>query len=329
MKKNLYFLVIATLLFLNSPICNGQFNFEGWREELPKLKTATLYVAIDQNEHTNNPEYAKIIEENWVYSKVEIIAPNEVGSYLKEGNFFLTLTVQYDKGYDVDKPAALQAIFSLTLWTPNPKYLKKILRKNDPDMEIDFGELALKVASIGLVFDKSQSFKIADVLKGEYFGNGYALYSGLGIFKNYLIGFQDFLKENKKYSYKSVTNCNEKEIMKLNAEILYVPSTALIDNSGLGLFSYKKNKKPALKASSIFVNYPAKYQVINIKDLNQRILANEDTFYYISLPGNNELTVTNSKTAEVIFKQDINAISEAFSSLYLKKLINLMEGDEK
>ncbi|NVN94719.1 MAG: hypothetical protein HXX18_05490 [Bacteroidetes bacterium] len=182
MKNNLYLLLVSLIFFLNSSICIAQFSkSDSFSKEKKKLTNATLYVAIDQEVNDNNATYAKIFEEYWKYSKIVIIDPKDIGNYLDEGNYFFTLSVIYEKGFDFEKPAAF-LFFRYNLWTPNPSYLKKIKRKNDPDMEIDFSSLAWTIASIDLVFDKSASFKVEDVLKGEYFGNGYPLYTGTGIF---------------------------------------------------------------------------------------------------------------------------------------------------
>ncbi|MEI6696649.1 MAG: hypothetical protein WCO13_11330 [Bacteroidota bacterium] len=322
MKKNIYITVLSLLLVFNGTICKSQFSkSESFAKDKKMLAASTLYVVIDQNAHDNNAEYAKIFEENWKYSKIQIIEPKEVGNYLKEGNYFFTLSVTYEKGFDFDKPAAF-LFFNYNLWTPNPAYLKKIKRKNDPDMEIDFSSLAFTIASINLSFDKSQSFKIEDVLKGEYFGNGYPLYTGLGIFKNYIQGFQRFFEDNRSHYFRTITYSNPKEIKKLKNEILYVPTSILVDNSGITFNNYKKNKKPPIKASVLFADYIGKYQVISLKELNEKILNSEEAIYYISHA--EDVTVTNSKTGEIIFGQTLASTSTA-----LNEMMDIMEEDDK
>jgi len=95
MKKAMYILTLSVLFVLNSSLCSGQlfytFNKDLMKKELENLKKSTLYVVIDETANDKNAEYAKIFKEYWNYSKVEIIGPKEMPTYLKEGNFFFTL----------------------------------------------------------------------------------------------------------------------------------------------------------------------------------------------------------------------------------------------
>ena len=72
-------------------------------------------------------------------------------------------------------------------------------------------------------------FKVEDVMKGEYFGNGYSLYGGPAIFKSFLVGLQKSL--DLKPNNNTFLVYNKKEVLKLKNEVLYVPSTTLVDNS--------------------------------------------------------------------------------------------------
>ncbi len=349
MKKLTYLTAFVLFVFFNSSNCNGQFYFEGNFKDLDLLKKSTIYVAIDQDAHVNNPEYAKIFKDYWKYSDLEIIEPEEIGSYLKEENYFFTLSVTYESGFNKDKSAALQR-FELTLWKPDPTYLKEIKKENDPDMEIDFQQLSYRVGGFLFVFDKSADFKIEDVMKGEYYGNGLQLYTGLGIFKNLIqysqieldllnkdelrkqkLSKQELRKEERKEinnnSKSKILYCNKAEIKKLKTEILYVPTSALVDNSGFTLNSYKKGGKPALKASSIFADYPGKYKVINLNALNEKILNSEEAFYYVTLPYANAINIVNSKTGEIIFKEVKVGCSNMFCPDHLYSLIDYIEGN--
>ncbi len=305
--------------------CSAQFatyNPQMMKRESEKLKNATLYIAIDQNANEKNEQYVKIIEEYWKYSKVEVIDPNEFMNYLKEGNFFLSLTVMYDIGFDFNKPAAFQ-YFTYDLWTPDPDFLKKMQKKHKPNMLKDYRNLAQILSSIALIFDKSESFTIDDVMKGEYFGNGIPLYSGPGIFKNYIQAFQMYLNNKEGYSK---TVINKAEIKKLKKSILYVPSTFLVDNSGITFNNYKKNKKTALNAEEIFADYTPKYKEISLKELNDKILNSDEPIYYISKPATNRVVVINSQTGEFIFAHYIDD-TDKISKGNLKKLVNCMEDD--
>ncbi len=322
MKKIISFIAFLLLFTLSSMQCNAQFSLDyGSEKEIASLKNSTLYIIIDQDAHENNPEYAKIVEENWTFSKVEIIESRDFIKYLKPGNFFLTLTTMYPEGFNLEKSPASLIHFYYQLWTPEPDYLKKLQKRNYKN--IDFSSLANSMASISLIFDKSESFKAEDVMSGEYFGNGLPLYRGLGIFKNYLQGFQNKLSNLPKNVYTFVHIKNEKELKALKKQVLYVPSTFLTDNTGSSVLSYTKNKRPLLDAKEIFVDYPYEYKVISIKELNEKILGDE-TIYYISKPTEVEINVTNSKTGEMISHSFVKENGKT-SKKELKELIKDMK----
>jgi hypothetical protein len=315
--KKITFLCI--LLFIANPfIANAQFQINyGVEEEIEELKQSTLYVIIDEEDHQNNPEYAKILKENWTFSKVEVIESNEFPEYLKAGSYFLTLTTLYPQGFNIEKSPAALIHFYYSLWTPNKEYLAKIKKKNPK--KIDFGELAHTIATIDLEFDKSESFKVEDVMSGEFFGNGLPLYSGLGIFKNYLQAFQNLLNTKVKNVYKFVEIRKDEELKELKSNTLYVPSTFLTDNSGSSFLSYTKNKRPLLDSKEIFEDYKYKYQVISLKELNDMILSGE-VIYYISKPNQVTINITNSKTGELIYHSWVKE-NEKTTKKDLKELV--------
>ncbi len=318
MRKTTYLCLLFILILANPFITKAQFQINyGVEEEIEALKQSTLYVIIDQDDHQNNPEYAKILKENWTFSKVEVIESSEFPEYLKAGSYFLTLTTRYPQGFNLEKSPAALIHFYYSLWTPYKEYLAKIKKKNPK--KIDFSELANTIATIDLEFDKSESFKAEDVMSGEFFGNGLPLYTGLGIFKNFIQAFQTKLETKVKNVYKFVELRNAEELKELKTNTLYVPSTFLTDNSGSSFLSYTKNKRPLLDSKEIFEDYKYKYQVVSLKELNEMILSDE-LIYYISKPDQVTVNITNSKTGELVYHSWVKE-NEKTSKKDLKELV--------
>ncbi len=328
MKKITFLFILFILSLTNQNVLLSQTRTPAEVKTIEKLKNSTLYAVVDLEAHEKNAEYAKILEDYWTFSKIEIISPKEIGDYLKEGNFFLSLTVSYTEGFDFDKPAAFNS-FYYSLWTPNADYLKKIKKKNDPDMEIDFGLLSFNLESIGLCFDRSDNFTIEQVMTGEYFGNGYPVYKGLGIFKNELQQLQSRLKTKRKEYYKSVQFADKEQILKMSKGVLYVPTAVFIDNSGFTLNNYKKNKKQSVKPATVFAPYSYKYKVVSMDELNNLILNSEEPIYYmVKVPYSSSYTISNSKTGEEIFIQINIGSTSRIGPNYLDKLLDIIEEEE-
>jgi len=337
MKK---IVLISFLLFLF--ICNS-FNTLGQSiENVKKIQRSKLFVVIDQNEHDNNPKYAELFKKYWTFNEVEVIESSQIVDNLKVGNFFLTIKFVYEEGFKLDKPASKQK-FYLCMWTVDEKKLAKFERKSKGNKDVDFSEIADEWGSTPILVDKSDPFKVSDFFSGEYFGNGHALFGGLGFVKNYIQRKQlnyekvlrgeeiekekkekiNFMGLNKK---QFVSILNEKEVDKLKEETLYVPATLLVDNAlrGPTFSTYVMKKRPPLKAKDVFDGYPGKYEVLSLEEINEKIMTTETPFYYLMKDGNFNIQIVNALTGEIIFKQEIQ-FQDTFDAHYLDELSDILE----
>lgn len=280
-------------------------------KELPKLKKATLYVIMDTKTGKDD-KYYDVFKEVWNYCAYEIIEPSEVGNYLSPDAFFINIHVTISQNQLEYSPLyKYLQVYELKIWKITPAYARKMDRKNFRMQDINLVENSITVAKIRLKPDDSKRFFVSDMLKkSDFLGAPYMLYTGPGIFKNYLQYLQTLL--NKQLFYKERESiCNYNELDKLKKSTLYIPKTLLNE--------YKKDKAltdqnkiaKIYDPKEIFEDYPGKYEFISIADLNNRIMEADETMYYASIYLSLEtlvystITITNSTTGEIIFSESI------------------------
>ncbi len=329
MKKIIYLYLFVMLLAFNPIKSIGQFynfNTPRLKKEVELIKKSKLYVPIDIKAFDVNAEYAEIIKKYWTLSEVEVIDPSELGANLKEDCYYLTLSVSYPAGTNLEKPAT-KLSYKYTLWKPDPDEFAK-LKKKKSNKKIDFEKLASEYAFIYLSFDPAVSFFLNDIFKGEFFGAGLALYGGPGMFKNCIQEFQSYLLEPDKkavkssyFSTKALYVCNEKELQNVKEGTLYIPNTTLIRHSVHPL-KYVNNPEEPYDVKKIFEKYPGKYEVIDIKELSEKILKEENAFYYLIKRGST-ISIINSFTGEIIYEEAMDDTND-FKPKDLKSLIEII-----
>ena len=115
---------------------------------------------------------------------------------------------------------------------------------------------------------------------------------------------------------------NAKEMKNLKKEVLYVPEYVLTKfNKFTGDETVKHDEK------DIFVDYKLKYQLISADELNQKILEEATSFYYliyIKSSTDKYISVINSLTGELIYSAytpaSYNIKSEDLKELQKKTL---------
>ena len=201
-------------------------------------------------------------------------------------------------------------------------------RKKKGNKKFDFEKIANEFAFIYLDFDPAVTFYVNDIFKGEFFGAGLALNSGPGIFKNYVQEFQTYLQEPDKeavksnyFSKKSINLCNEQELQNVKSNTLYIPNTTLIRETEHKL-KYVNNPEEPYDIKKIFEKYPGTYDVIDLKDLNEKIMKDENVFYYFVKRGS-QIKIMNSRTGEIVYLEMVDD-SFDFKAKDLKSLIEIL-----
>jgi hypothetical protein len=104
-------------------------------------------------------------------------------------------------------------------------------------------------------------------------------------------------QSEKRHLYKSILN--ETELKNLKDEVLYVPDYVLIN---FNKFTGDETKKHDEK--DIFKNYKFEYKLMSTDELNEKIMNDTTSFYYliyIKSSADKFVSVINSLTGEIIY----------------------------
>ena len=191
MKKSIYLSTLCFLILFSTLKSYSQFYVSSEiKDDLDGLANSKLYVIIDTKAHDNNAKYGEIFKKVWTLSEVEIIEPDEIADKLKVGNYFFSISYSYPENFNLNKPIKGLVHFYYKLWTPDKEKLEEYMNKVQRNKKADINSIIHYMASFSLAYNHNVSFKVNDILSGEYFGNEYNLYGGVGLFKNYIQALQ-------------------------------------------------------------------------------------------------------------------------------------------
>jgi len=298
-------------------------------DEIDGLKKSKLYVVMETEETEINNDYIDVFKEVWKYCPYEIIEPKDIFNYMKKGVYFMNMSVSFYSStptFCLKNRSCLN--YELSIYTPKQSFLNKLNRNSPRIQNMGLDEIAVKVAYIKLKPDDALEFSYEKPLEADFMGKGFILTSGSGYLKNYLQYLQFSLNEeifyDEKYNF-----CNEKEIIKLKSNVLYIPSELLRKYS-------EDSKKPVenfYKMSEIIkeYKYPGKIEVISTEKIDELIQTNEDDFYYATvytrycneIVTHNILTITNGRSGEIIYKESVS-FAKTFSPKLFKDLSKLL-----
>jgi hypothetical protein len=147
-----------------------------------------------------------------------------------------------------------------------------------------------------------------------------AIYNwGPGYLKNQVQQFSILLESKKKKSLYAPVK-NEEKIKELKDQTLYIPDYLIQKN-------LPKNQSKEMAAKELLKEYKFKYQLIDSRELNNKILDDAKGFYYFLYikSGTDKYTaVCNSLTGEVIYSK-YKPISYDIKTSDFKRLSRLVE----
>ena len=328
-KKILRIIMLLSLVFTVALSYSQPYVFNN--KELDKLKKSKLYVVMAMENTDINNEYYDVFKETWNYCPYEVIEPSEILNYMEEDVFFMHLSVSFLSTYrEYSRFSKAFFNFELTLYTPHLSFLKKLEKKSTRLKNLDLSDIAFKIAKINLKADDSKRFMYWEPLETDFMGKGFLLSNGPGILKNYLQLLQKQIK-NKIFWEEQKDFYNEKEIHNLKRVKLYIPEELLKGYAKRGEDKGDDDEKDFnMDEIAKDYNYPGKYEVVPMSKINELIMNSEEPFYYMSLYSynngfntGNTMTITNSATGDIIFKESVMT-SRSFSPKLFKKLSKMI-----
>jgi len=289
--------------------------------EITKIKSGTTYIAMKNPNSEKVKDYINVFNSNWTVSKIIFIKYSEIEKYISPENSFLTIggyetntqfSNLYENGSRRNGINYSNTHLYLELWTCNEKYFQSKKKKKE------FGDSdKIQVARIELFTDFESLSDPDKLFQTDYDGNGHIRNWGPGILKNYIQTLMNFLNKNENRTlYTGIFNTEE--MKNLYKEVLYVPEYVLMK---FNKFTGDETKKHNVK--DIFEDYAHKYKIITIDELNQKILEDKTSFYYliyIKSSTDKYICVVNSLTGEIIYST-YSPVSYNIKSRDLKELI--------
>jgi hypothetical protein len=112
----------------------------------------------------------------------------------------------------------------------------------------------------------------------------------------------DGIKESKSYDIYD-DFIDEEEAKNLKISTLHIPKNILY---GFNALTWKEREK---SAEQLFENYDYEYEVIDVDELNDKILNDEEPFYYIMYHQKNAhkiITIVEGVTGKIIYRTSKN-----------------------
>lgn len=291
-----FFFIMTVTFIANSQIAISNIS------EIAKIKSGTTYIAMKDPNSDKAKEYVNAFKNNWTISKFEFIKYSEIEKFISPENSFLMIgdyehNTQFIKSYENGSRqngiSYSNTHLYLELWTCDEKYFQSKKKKKE------FGSSdKIQVARIELFTDFATLSDPDKLFQSDYDGNGHIRNWGPGILKNYIQSLMSYLNKNEKRKlYSEIFNAKEMENLK--KEVLYVPEYVLTKfNKYTGDETKKHDEK------DIFEDYKLKYKILPTDELNQKIIADKTSFYYliyIKSSTDKYVSVVNSLTGELIY----------------------------
>lgn len=272
--------------------------------EINKIKSGITYIVMKDPKSEVAKEYIDIFKRNWTISKFEFIKYSEIEKFLSPENSFLTIggyvtstqfVTLYSNGSRRNGIDYSNTHLYLELWTCNEKYFE--VKKKKKEFKDDD---KIQVARIELFTDFETLSDPDKLYQSDYDGNGHIRNWGPGILKNYIQSLMVYLNKNQTHGlYSEILNANE--VKNLKKEVLYVPEYILIKFN-----KFTGNEAKRHDEKEIFEGFKLKYNLISIKELNQKILSETSGFYYliyIKSSTDKYISVINSLSGEIIYSK--------------------------
>ena len=277
--------------------------------EISKIKTGTTFFAMKDPASPKVAAYVEAIKKNWTLSKVECIKYTDVEKNIAPNNSFVTISANMISSNSTIENTETRIY--LELWTTNGNF------KYDPKKRKHFNQAdKISVGTIELFADFTAQNYPSSLYKMDYDASGHLENWSAGIIGNYIQQLTILLNKGETREAKT-SFYNKEEVNRLTSKTLFIPDYVMI--------KFSKNSDDQSKkyeTKELFDGFNLNYKLLNSAELNDKILNSSEPIYYllfIKTINEKFVTVTNSKTGEIIYSEYSNSPSN-FKSSDLKNL---------
>ena len=272
-----------------------------------KLKGAKTFF-VRPKQFTNDysiEEYQNVFDKVWTVSPVTVINHDELNQNVEVGNLIIRFK-SYTRNVQGKGIAYGFNYFKFGLVDK-----KKVKDDGNFKWWEDFNAV--------ISFTANATARV-DMNIGKDTINGDLLDYRLGYLKNYIQQINDAIENQKNYEfYKDLEN--KAELRKLRNAPLLVPENIIYR------FNALTGRERDRSTDDLFENYSYNFEVIEESELNEKILNEQDSFYYLMYHQTNSnkiITIVNGVSGEIIYRtsknmsynmkpKDIKALSKTIS----------------
>ena len=274
------------------------------KDVLGKIKNGKTHVIVKSQVFPDEETYADVFKKYFTITQgVDVIAADDVVGNLVAGDTYFSLEAE-----KITSNYGTAIFMYLNLWQPTKKMLKDKKFKINHEDALAHIQLSLDIDAVKDVYFESVSFNLD--------GDNHFYHWNPGLLKNYLQLLCTELKTGKKTDYHDDMT-DKSRIKDLSTKTLYYPEDNLYK---MGMF-VKAGK--TIDTKDLFDDYKFNYKVISDKELGEKILKDDEQFYYflfIRDSGSKLLLVVDSHTGDIIYSRFSSAVFGAK---------NVSEGDLK
>lgn len=272
-------------------------------EHLEELRNGTTYVISNNYDSDEMAPYRMAFIQNWTYSDISFISPDQKKQYSQPGNSFIyiggytryvTMTTQVG-----DNPANSSSLNSQSI---HPQMELTIVVEREKPNEREEPTVESQVAFLELFVDFETSLNLGS-LQDEGFSGGEKIRGwGPGVLKNKIQQLNALLEEGEENTYYK-PDTHKEQMINLQSQTLLVPDYVLIHFAPT-----TGDESERVEEEELLADYSYPYEMVTTEELNQRILSGEQVYYlnYVKIVANKYIEVVNSETGEIVYAETKN-----------------------
>lgn len=254
------------------------------KKDLEKLKSAKVYFIVPKQfkDIYEALDYEEVIKGVWTFSDIKIIEESEIYDNLELGNVFIRF---YSHSTRNSKSTYSFNYLNIGL-------INKV-KKEDNRAYKYWND------KIGMMFFTTNVDARMDMVRMQDTIYGDLIDYRMGYLKNYFQQWNDALVKGEGVDMYD-DYVDEKKIRNLKKKkVLYIPKNILY---GFNALTGQEREK---SAEELFKDYPYEYITISANELSNKILKDEEPFYYLMYHQKNAhkmITIVESTTGQVIYR---------------------------
>ncbi|HWZ02923.1 MAG TPA: hypothetical protein VNX40_04880 [Mucilaginibacter sp.] len=306
-----YFAITSILFLFSLNLANAQVDGLS-KNSLEQIKEGHTHVIVGDLNFSQADRYLEVFKKYWTLTKgIDFIKAADLQNNMIAGDSYFNISTFTYTGSEGQYSVSNY----MDLWIPKEKALKKAKDFSIYDENILLrAHLSADLGTMLLVHGASLSMKKNPDFGIDFDGGGHFYNWGPGMLKNYLQQISAQLQNGKKISYDDELEVKS-QLQNLKADTLFCAQNNLIKMSRKD----DKNFDPA----DIFKDYEFKYKVVSDKEIQEKIVSSNRSFYYLILfrtTNSKTIYVINASSGEIVYARHHGMASENLKSGDLEDL---------